>query len=89
MLGFRPPPPLHEIGARRGGHKRLMRLNYALALYEDDSTTLDDLRESVTTLEDLERIARRVLGNAHPLIEGIEMALRGARRAREAYVRAA
>ena len=61
-----------------------MRLNYALALYEDESATLDDLRESVTTLEDTERIARRVLGNAHPLIGGIEMALRGARRAREA-----
>ena len=66
-----------------------MKLNYALALYEDNGATFDDLRESVTTLEDLERIARRVLGNAHPLIEGIEMALRGARRAREAYVRAA
>ena len=25
MLGFRPPPPLHEIGARRGGHKRLRK----------------------------------------------------------------
>ena len=26
-----------------------------------------DLRESVTTLEDTERIAQRVLGGAHPL----------------------
>ena len=63
---------------------------YAQSLYMDVyGSTLDGLHESVTTLEDLERIARRVLGNAHPLIEGIEMALRGARRAREAYVRAA
>ena len=33
---------------------------------EDDAATLDDLREAVTTLEDAERIARRVLGGAHP-----------------------
>ena len=30
------------------------------ALYQDDGATLDDLREAVTTLEDTERIARRV-----------------------------
>ena len=48
-----------------------MRLNYAEALYADDDATLDDLREAVTTLEDLERTARRVLGDAHPLITGI------------------
>jgi len=28
--------------------------------------TLDDLREATTTLEDADRIARRVLGGAHP-----------------------
>jgi len=47
---------------------------------------LDDLRESVATLEDAERIARRVLGGANPLTEGIEGSLRDARavlRARE------
>ena len=33
--------------------------------------TLDDLNEAVTTLEDLERIARRVLGGAHPVTGGI------------------
>ena len=37
-----------------------------------DGATLDDYREAVTTLEDAERIARRVLGNAHPLTTGIE-----------------
>ena len=52
----------------------------------DPAATLDDLREAVTTLEDAERIARRVLGGAHPLIAGIEDLLRNARaalRARE------
>ena len=34
-----------------------MRWNYADALYkDDDAATLDDVREAVTTLEDLERI---------------------------------
>ena len=44
------------------------------------------LREAVTTLEDGERIARRVFGGAHPITMGIEEALRNARaalRARE------
>ena len=48
--------------------------------------TLDDLREAVTTLEDAERTARRVLGGAHPLTSAIEDNLQGARaalRARE------
>ena len=40
---------------------------YAEALYRDPDTTLDDLREAVNTLEDTERIARRVFGGAHPL----------------------
>ena len=48
-----------------------MRLNYAKSLYEHDGATLDDLREAVTTLEDVERIARRVLGGAHPLTKGM------------------
>ena len=63
-----------------------MRGNYARALYLDDGATLDDLREAVTTLEDTNRIARRVLGNAHPTTNGIEAALRlaqAALRARE------
>ena len=40
--------------------------------------TLDDLRKAVSTLEDAGRIARRVLGGAHPTTEGIENALRDA-----------
>ena len=60
--------------------------SYAKALYHDDSATLDDLREAVTTLEDIERTARRVLGGAHPFTGNIGGSLRNARavlRARE------
>ena len=60
--------------------------NYAEALYGDPDTTLDDLREAVTTLEVTGRIARRVLGSAHPLAQDIDGGLRNARaalRARE------
>ncbi len=63
-----------------------MRRIYAGALYKDPSATLDDLREAVTTLEEAGRIARRVLGGAHPLTSAIERDLRNVRaalRARE------
>ncbi len=63
-----------------------MRWNYARALHEDVGATLDELREAVDTLGDTERIARRVLGGAHPVTAGIEDDLRDARaalRARE------
>ena len=64
-----------------------MRWNYAKALYEDPGATLDDLREAVTTLEEMERTARRVLGSAHPTAKETEHMLQDARaalRAREA-----
>ena len=64
-----------------------MRWYYAVALYMEPGAALDDLREAVMTLEDTERIARRVLGGAHPMTSAIERQLRGARavlRAREA-----
>ena len=48
-----------------------MRKVYAGALWLDDATTLDDLRESVAMLEDLKRTARRVYGNSHPTTIGI------------------
>ena len=72
-----------------------MRWNYAKALClehldsVDPGATLDDLREAVTTLEDTERIARRVLGGAHPITMQIERHLQKARaalRAREGDV---
>ena len=64
-------------------HDTTLRLSwhYARALYEDDGATLDGLREAVTTLEDVERTARRVLGGAHPITLAIERRLRGARAA--------
>ena len=64
----------------------MMRSIYAKALYDDPTATLDDLHEAATTLEDTQRIARRVLGGAHPLTSSIERLLRCARekfRARE------
>ena len=57
-----------------------------MALSPDAGATLDDIREAVTTLEEIEKTARRVLGGAHPITTGIESALRKAQaalRARE------
>ena len=58
-----------------------MHLNYAQSLYRDADATLDDLREAVTTLEDAGRIARRVLGGAHPLTTAIGYGLKASREA--------
>ena len=58
-----------------------MRQNYAEALYKDPAATLDDLREAVTTLEEIERTARRVLGGAHPLTPAFESHLKWSRAA--------
>ena len=63
-----------------------MRSIHASTLYEDRGATLDDVREAVETLEETERIARRVLGGEHPLATTIDIALQNARaklRARE------
>jgi len=54
---------------------------YAAALYRDTGATLDDLRKAVTTLEETERIARRVFGGGNPLTVEIEDELRVARAA--------
>ena len=56
-----------------------MRMTYATALYDDKGATLDDHREAVTTLEDMQRITRRMLGGAHPLSQKTEGALRTSR----------
>ena len=56
-----------------------MRWLYAVALYRDPSATLDGLLEAVTTLEDTERTARRVLGGAHPTTREIGRSLQNAR----------
>ena len=72
--------------ARRvlGDHNSMMlrmRWSYARALCEDVSSTSEDLREAVTTLEDAAPTARRVLGSAHPVAAGIAEELCRARAA--------
>ena len=77
--------PVEGACSRHKGRKS-GTTDYARAIYENSAATLDDLREAVATLEDTERIARRVLGGAHPITAGIENQLRYARaalRARE------
>ena len=58
-----------------------MRWIYAETLYSDDGATLDDLCEAVTTLAEIEGTARRVLGGAQPITQGIERTLRHAQAA--------
>ena len=59
----------------------MLRWNYARALCLDDNATLADLREAVTTLEEIETMARRVLGGTNPTTTGIQESLRDARAA--------
>ena len=54
-------------------------LDPLFSVLRDDAATLDELREAVMTLVETERIARRVLGGAHPTMTGIEEALEDAR----------
>ena len=72
------PVALRVLG---DGHDHTLRMRtvYATALYQDPGATLDDIREAVTTLEEIERTARRVLGGTHPTTESIELTLRNAR----------
>ena len=59
---------------------------YCDSTCQHDAATLDELREAVTTLEDAGRIAKRVLGGAHPTAMQMERDLQKARaalRARE------
>ena len=68
-----------------------MRQNFAIALYKDAGATLDDIREAVTSLEEIEQTARRVLGGGHPTTEGMGRSLQEARaklRARDGGVSA-
>ena len=59
-------------GAFTLGEPQHCRWIYAMALFEDDGATLDDLHEAVTTLEGAEQTARRVLGGAHPVTTEVE-----------------
>ena len=63
-----------------------MQKIYAEALYMDPGATLENLREAVETLEDIERTARRILGSSHPRVRLTEESLKTSRamlRARE------
>ena len=58
-----------------------MRWLYAMALFEDDAATLDDLHEAVETLESVARVWTRVFGEAHPETQKAQGALEDAREA--------
>ena len=64
-------------------HEYTLRIRrmYAFVLYRDDSSTPDDIREAVTTLEDTTRLARRVFGGEHPFTAEFEGSLRNAQAA--------
>ena len=57
-----------------------MRVVYAAARYKAENATLDDLREAVTTLEEIQRTARRVFGGAHPFAVLVARDLQNAQR---------
>jgi tetratricopeptide (TPR) repeat protein len=60
---------------------------YAQTILHNPSSTLDEIREAINTLEEMEPIARRTLGIAHPIAVNIQSELQKARallRAREA-----
>ena len=65
------------------GHRLALKIRwlYARVLFTDPGSTLDDLRETVATLEEVEQTARRVLGGANPLTAGIEHHLQKSRAA--------
>ena len=63
-----------------------MKKVHAETLYANPGATLDDVRQAVEALEDIERTARRVLGGKYPTAVKIEESLQNARatlRARE------
>ena len=79
-------PVARRVLGDSNGTTLRMRWVYATALYKDDGATRDDLREAVTTLEETVRIARRVLGGAHPNVGAGEVLLREARAALSAHL---
>ena len=74
------PVARRELGEENETMLRMREL-YAMTLCLENGGTLDNIREAVATMEDVERIARRVLGGAHPLTTANEGALRRARAA--------
>ena len=43
--------------------------------YQDPGATLDNLREAVRTLEEIEPATRRVLGGTHPIVMSLEVSM--------------
>ena len=83
-------PVARRVLGERNERTIKMRWTYAEALCRADGATLGDLREAVTTLEDAGRIARRVLGGAHPITGWVEASLHNARASlhtREAFAK--
>ena len=72
------PVARRVLGESNKGTLRV-RWSYAIALYDDPNSTLDDLGEAVTTIEETGQIARRVLGATNPTAVGIEHSIRAAR----------
>ena len=66
-------PVAQRVLGEGNGLTLKIRSLYADALHLDPDATLNDVRESVTMIEDTARIARRVLGRAHPLTVQIIM----------------
>ena len=63
------------------GHRLTLTMQwiYAMALYQDDGATHDDLRESVETLESVAKSWKRVFGPSHPDTMKVQGALSEAR----------
>ena len=72
-------PVAQRVLGKNDAFTLTMRGNYARALYRNPDATLDNVREALTTLEETERTARRVLGGAHPSATVIGNSLRESR----------
>ena len=72
------PVARRELGEENETMLRMREL-YAMTLCLENGGTLDNIREAVATMEDVERIARRVLGGAHPLAVDFVLDLQNAR----------
>jgi len=81
LLLRRTLPVARRVLGKSAHFTLLMRTNYAKALYEDPTATLDDHCEALTSLVETERIARRVLGGAHPVTVEIGRTLQKSRAA--------
>mgnify|MGYP006217895773 CR=1 FL=1 len=57
-----------------------LRRAYAEALYSDGASPVRDVREAVTTLEELDKAARRIYGEDNPFREHIRRSLEEARK---------